>query len=458
MQLPSSLVESLMNVKGFNKESFEQVHREEEQVTSIRFNPFKIKKVKGDLINDEMIRVPWVSCGYYLPVRPSFTFDPLFHAGAYYVQEASSMFLEQALKQTADLTASLKVLDLCAAPGGKSTLIQSLLTPESLLVSNEVIKPRVSILEENMIKWGGANVIITNNDPRDFRKITDFFDVIVADAPCSGSGLFRRDPAAVKEWSPQNVELCCQRQQRILADALPALKEDGILIYSTCSYSKDENEDVLDWLMSEMSMQSLRLSVPEDQDIVETIASKGGYGYRFYPDKIKGEGLFMAVLKKQDTSGSFYHRSNKFEKISKQEELLLNNWIETPGLYQYLKFKNEILALPATWNEEYLSVLSLLYIKKAGIKIGEVMKGELVPDHQLAVSTILNDNVQSVELGEEDAIRYLKKETIQMEVPVRGWAVVKYRGLALGWIKALPNRINNYYPKEWRILSKGPVN
>ena len=165
-------------------------------------------------------RVPWSSSGYYLPERPFFTFDPLLHAGVYYVQEASSMFLEQALKQTVSLDQPLKVLDLCAAPGGKSTLLQSLINSDSLLVSNDVIRSRANILEENLTKWGAENVVVTNNDPKDFTRLENFFDVIVVDAPCSGSGLFRRDPEAINEWSVQNVALCSQRQQRILADII----------------------------------------------------------------------------------------------------------------------------------------------------------------------------------------------------------------------------------------------
>lgn len=454
MQVPISLLNALKDIKGFDKEAFEKVHADEQSITSIRFNPFK-KENDADLMGKNLKPVPWSSAGYYLPQRPSFTFDPLFHGGLYYVQEASSMFLEQALKQTVNLSKPLKVLDLCAAPGGKSTLIQSLLSAESLLVSNEVIRTRVNVLEENIVKWGAANIVVTNSDPKDFQKLTDFFDVILIDAPCSGSGLFRRDPTAVKEWSTQNVELCCQRQQRILADVLPALKQDGILIYSTCSYSPQENEEIVDWLVNDLSMQSCTLTIKEDWGIVETITPAKGYGYRFYPDKVQGEGFFIAALKKNSSSGSFYYRNNKFEKISKQEEELLKEWIKDITLFQYIKFKNEMLAMPASWDEECLSVLSLMHIKKAGIKIGEVMNGALVPHHQLALANVVNDNVPRLELNKEEAIHYLKKETIQADVPAKGWMLVCYKGVSLGWIKVLPNRINNYYPKEWRILKQG---
>src|SRR4030095_5372686 len=212
--------------------------------------------------------------GYYLPERPVFTLDPLFHAGVYYVQEASSMFLEQALKQSVDLSQPIKILDLCAAPGGKSTLIESLLNEESLLVSNEVIKTRVNVLQENITKWGGKNVVVTNNDAKDFARLENYFDVIVVDAPCSGSGLFRKDPEAVAEWSPGNVALCSQRQMRILADVFPSLKKNGILIYSTCSYSEKEDELILDWIKESFEVRSLRFDVQPAWQIVESCSKK----------------------------------------------------------------------------------------------------------------------------------------------------------------------------------------
>ena len=247
---------SLTDVKGFSKEAFEQIHASGEQVTSIRRNPLK----PGSLFSNEE-KIPWASNGFYLSERPSFTLDPLFHAGTYYVQEASSMFLEQAMKQSVDLSQQLLVLDLCAAPGGKSTLLQSIISKKSLLVSNEVIHTRVNILKENCIKWGSSNVVVTNNDPKDFSKLKGLFDVVVIDAPCSGSGLFRRDADAIKEWSEDNVQLCSQRQQRIIADTWNCLKEDAVLIYSTCSYSSSEDEDILDWMMEKWKVESIKLKV-----------------------------------------------------------------------------------------------------------------------------------------------------------------------------------------------------
>lgn len=298
-QLPVALLTSLQTVNGFNEKTFTEVHQSGEQVTSIRLNPNKPATLNPQFAT--LQKVPWNSNGYYLSERPSFTSDPLFHAGAYYVQEASSMFLEDAIRQTCDLTQNLKVLDLCAAPGGKSTLIQSIISDNSLLVSNEIIKTRVNILSENITKWGAANVVVTNNDPKDFQKLPGYFDVIVVDAPCSGSGLFRKDPEAIDEWSLNNVTLCSQRQQRILADILSSLKPGGILIYSTCSYSEAEDEDICDWLLSgtQDPLSGLRLQIKSDWHIIETSSPQhNAYGYRFYPDKLKGEGFFIAVFQK----------------------------------------------------------------------------------------------------------------------------------------------------------------
>ena len=410
-------------------------------------------------------RVPWSSFGYYLEERPSFTFDPLFHAGLYYVQEASSMFLEQALRQTTDLSRPLKVLDLCAAPGGKSTLIQSLISAESLLVSNEVIRARAAILEENMVKWGGANVVITQNDPRDFQRMENYFDVLVVDAPCSGSGLFRREPEAIGEWSLDNVRLCSQRQQRILADCWPTLKQGGLLVYSTCSYSKREDEDILDWLLESFGADSLSLELKSEWNIVETVSKKGGYGYRFYPDKLEGEGLFMAAIRKNDGGQFVLPKGRKSQslagkssggKLTRQEEQQVRGWIRQDQSISFFQHNEHIYSLPAHLTAELLYLQSCCYLKKAGVMTGKLAAKEFIPEHGLALSTIIAGGLPAVELSKEQAIQYLRKEEIIVDAEQRGWALAQYRGHNLGWMKILANRVNNYYPKEWRILKRDP--
>jgi NOL1/NOP2/sun family putative RNA methylase len=474
--LPTELIQSLRNIESFNEEAFKKVHQSGGQITSVRLNPKKI--FPSDQViraenkqcsifaqhpagNVQLERVQWSSDGFYLNERPSFTLDPLFHAGAYYVQEASSMFLEEALKQTVDLSKPLKVLDLCAAPGGKSTLIQSIISKESLLVSNEVIKTRVNILSENITKWGAANVIVTNNDPSDFQRLRNYFDVIVVDAPCSGSGLFRKDPNAITEWSENNVLHCAQRQQRILADIMPSLKDGGVLIYSTCSYSSEEDEEIANWLVERLAVGSCQLAMEDSWGIVQVVSEKmKAYGYRFYPDKVKGEGFFIAVFKKAGTapvidSGKQKSKpKNKTEKLAAKEIEILKPWLINTDDFFFIKQNEEVIALPVHLENDLALIQSALYIKKAGVKLGAIIRNELIPAHDLAVSNILNPALPRLEVDKETALQYLRKQEIKIEPGIKGWVLLTNEQLSIGWIKVIANRINNYYPKEWRILNK----
>ena len=463
MNLPEPFIQSLQKVKGFSEEAFKAVHESGAQITSVRLNPNKIFDIQYSIFNTQLDKVPWNDNGYYLPERPSFTLDPLFHAGAYYVQEASSMFLEEVLKQTVDLSKPLKILDLCAAPGGKSTLIQSVISKESLLVSNEVIRTRVNILSENITKWGAANVIVTNNNPSDFKRLPGYFDVIVVDAPCSGSGLFRKDPNAISEWSENNVALCAQRQQRILADIMPSLKAGGVLIYSTCSYSYQEDEEMEDWLAEELKMESVQLNVDDGWGIVETVSEKSGsFGYRFYPDKVKGEGFFIATFKKFNGTLTINEEKNKKSKVKNNKDAFVTDK-EVQALKPYLlnaddfffiKQNEEVIALPILFENDLAIIQSALYIKKAGVKLGTVIRNELVPAHELAVSNILNASIPKLEIDKAAALQYLRKIDITFDPEIKGWVLLTHGQLPIGWIKVMANRSNNYYPKEWRILNK----
>lgn len=451
MQLPQSFIESLRGVTGFNQDAFEKVHLAEEQITSVRINP--AKKGFEPKHFENAARVPWTNQGYYLAQRPSFTFDPLFHAGCYYVQEASSMFLEQALSQTVDLSKPLAILDLSAAPGGKTTHIQSLISSDSLLVSNEVIKARAAILKQNITKWGSANVIVTNNDPQHFQKLEGFFDAIVVDAPCSGSGLFRKDEKAISEWSLDHVQLCSGRQQRILADVLPALKEDGVLIYSTCSYSPDENEVIMDWLVNEQQLQNIPLAINSEWGIVKTQSNGGAEGYRFYPDKVKGEGFFIACFKKLSGSEKSY-KATKPSFLSAKEKEFVTPWLQSDTKLQLLKHGDSVLALPAALVEKFSIVQAALYLQYAGVTVGTLMRNKLVPDHALAMSNLLSASIEVFDVDYETAIKYLQRQDINRETKAKGWQLISYKNHPLGWVNALPNRINNYYPKELRILKQ----
>lgn len=448
MQVPNALLENISGTAGFDEAAFVQLHADEQQITSVRFNP---AREYIPHFSTQLRDVPWSRYGHYLAERPSFTFDPFFHAGCYYVQEASSMFLEQALLQTTDITQPLRVADLCAAPGGKSTHLQSLLSADSLLLSNEVIRARAGILRDNIVKWGTSNVVISNSDPKDIGKLNGFFDVMVIDAPCSGSGLLRRDPEAVQEWSMANVALCAQRQQRILADALPALREGGVLIYSTCSYSPEEDEAILQWLTDEMGLEGLRLQVQPEWNITE-VQAHTAWGYRFWPYHLAGEGFFISCLRKRDGAASFNSRlKNKQEVAGKKEEAVINSWIDTTG-FDLVKHQQLVYAWPQHLRADMQLLLQELHVLYAGIRLGELMRDKLVPDHALALSGRVRPAVLRSGLDYETAIQYLQRKDIQVPRAQRGWNLLHYQGQALGWANVLPNRVNNYYPKELRIL------
>ena len=441
MQIPLQLLESLHDAKGFDLNAFLSVHENPAAITSVRINPAKPLPEPPSTI-----RVPWSEFGYYLEQRPSFTFDPLFHAGTYYVQEASSMFLEQAIKQLADPSLPLRVLDLCAAPGGKSTHIQSLLNAESLLVSNEVIRSRVNILQDNMVKWGSANVMVTNNDPRDLSRLPAFFDLIIVDAPCSGSGLFRREPEAIEEWSEHNVAICSQRQQRIVSDIWSALKPGGILIYSTCSYSIQEDEDNYDWIKNSLEGEPLPLSLQEEWGITDT-----GKGYRFWPDKLKGEGLYLSVFRKPEVEEEKPARLKRKPSLQPAKDLaILNDWMIPEG-HTFIQHGLAAYAWPEKMWYDMAVILQELRVTYSGVLTGELIHGKLVPAHSLAMSNILSPSLQKIELTKEMAIRYLQRKDLDILPSPIGWKLACFQGHPLGWMNVLKNRINNYYPGPLRI-------
>ena len=442
-KLPVQLLNSLSNLPDFNVHSFESVHESGEKLTSIRLNPFK--KINLDFeINSN---VPWNEQGFYLNERPYFTHDPLFHNGCYYVQEAGSMFLELALKQTLDLTQALNVLDLCAAPGGKSTLINSLLSNESLLVANETVKSRADVLAQNLGRWGTANCIVTNNFPERYASLEGFFDAIVVDAPCSGSGLFRKQPEAINEWSLDAVKACGIRQKNILTEILPALKENGTLIYSTCSYSVEENEEIVQWLIREHGLEYQSLNINSNWGIVET-----QFGYRFYPHLTLSEGFFCAVLKK--TSGD--KGQNRSQKLT---TTLTKSELETvqPFLKEEVGLLHKINGRIHLLNAASFNFFNLFeknfYYKKAGTLVGEIKGGKLVPEQELAWSIYLNNSCKKIELEKHSALQYLKKEKFLDSYNDENLVLLDYKNYGLGWAKILSNRVNNYLPNELRILN-----
>lgn len=448
VKVPAQIITELSTNFKIDVTAFGDAHAKNAPV-SVRLNPAKPACAFSFATN-----VPWAGNAYYLHERPVFTNDPLFHAGCYYVQEASSMFVEQAIKQTVDLDSKIVALDACAAPGGKSTLAASLLNEKSLLVSNEVISTRVPSLVHNMAKWGTANSIVSNNDPKDFSRLPEFFDVMVVDAPCSGSGLFRKQEDAIEHWSEENVKHCSLRQQRILNDLIPALKENGILIYSTCSYSKEENENICDYLCNEFSLESVRLKIEKEWGITETISEKKAYGYRFFPHLTEGEGFFLSCFRKVTGEGGKERSKNRnFERLNKDETLAVKQFVNGNN-FEFINHDGEIIGFHRDVTDQVKMILSALKIKKMPVHLGELKGKDFIPHPYTAYQTFLSENVTRVEVDIDTALKYLRKQNFVLEKQTKGFTLLTHKEYGLGWLKNLGNRINNYYPAEWRILKE----
>lgn len=411
---------------------------------SIRLNPVKWNRVPGD-----STPVPWCSTGYYLSERPSFTADPLFHAGCYYPQEASGMFLEEIFRQLFSGRNNLRVLDLCGAPGSKSTHLSALLNDNGCLIANEVIRTRASVLAENITRWGIPNTIVTNNDPARFSKLKGYFDLIVVDAPCSGEGMFRNAEAR-NQWSENNAELCSARQKRILADIWPALKPDGILIYSTCTFNPAENEENIKWLSDNTISECLKIDISRFPQITE-ISYKEIIGYGFYPYKLEGDGFFISVVRKKENSDTLRFKHNRnikpvTEKIKKAAETI------TGISSEHISIINQTVYHIPLKTDEFLFLNGVLKIIKPGTKLFREIKGETIPEHGLALSVLLKKGVFPViELDYRQAVGYLRKENVDLPQPANGWYVVSYEGCNLGFVKSTGTRLNNLMPVYLRI-------
>lgn len=392
--------------------------------------------------------VTWCDSGVQLDERASFTIDPFFHAGSYYVQEASSMFIEQLFRKIVlkEKTEPIKVLDLCAAPGGKSTHISSLIGEDSLLVANEVIKSRAAILKENVIKWGLANTVVTSNDPSHFASLPSFFDVVVVDAPCSGEGMFRKNEKARCEWSVGNVELCQGRSRRILSDIWGSLAENGFLIYSTCTFNRAENEDNVKWLIYELGAELVEERIDDFSEVVIS-----DYGYRFHPDRVNSEGYFVAIVRK---TASTNPRKERLVPLVKEKNLDLSQWIIDHEYFTAVIYNNGVWALPNGWANEITLLTTKLYVTYFGIEIGEMFGNKVKPSHALSLCIYLNrEQYKIYDLSLEDALNYLRRQSIEPYDMCEGFNIVGYCCVPIGWVKRIGNRTNNLYPKESRILN-----
>lgn len=411
---------------------------------SLRINRKKMNAL--DLPN-----VDWCSSGYYLEERPTFTEDPLFHAGCYYVQEASSMLIQN-ITQLINPEEQLIILDLCAAPGGKTTLLLDLF-PKALIVANEIIPKRAKILAENVTKWGSERVIVTNATPEQISDSGIQFDLILVDAPCSGEGMFRKDPNARDEWSVENVEQCEIRQKDIIDTINSSLKPNGTLIYSTCTFNHHENEENVQHFITEHGFSLLDITTPEN-------VQKTDYGYRMWPHKIKGEGFFASFLRKEATISNFTRsKKAKLPKTltspSKEELGILNSILNLEGAKNILCFMDTYHWFPEGFHEN----ISLLISKKVriihfGHPLGKLIKNKFIPDPCFHYHPDLWDNFPSINIDQEQAVKFLKKEDIQLaDEAENGWNMLVFNRKTIGLVKVINQRINNYYPKEWRIIN-----
>ena len=425
---------------------------QEESPVCIRINPFKQAKSMAGYE-----KVGWCETGYYLPERPVFTFDPLFHAGCYYVQEASSMFLEQIVKQY--ISAPVICLDLCAAPGGKSTHLQSLLPPTSLLVSNEVIHSRASVLKENMMKWGSPYTVVTHNDPKEIGQLTHLFDVIVADLPCSGEGMFRKDPDSRNEWSVANVRLCAGRQRRIMHDVWNSLKPGGLLVYCTCTFNREENEENIRHCIEHLGAEVLPVSVENSWNISPAIHETFP-AYRFYPHKTKGEGFFLALLRKPAGEQHTIRNKTVNKQLTTPVPGRCNDWLMEPDNFRFEVKHNVIQAIPVLHQTICRLLSTHLRVLYAGISMGEIKGNDILPSPALALSTCFRSEAfPSAELTWEESICYLQKKALVLsQHNPNGFVVAKYRNMPLGFMKNIGARANNLYPHEWRIRSQAVFN
>ena len=422
---------------------------ETEPQVSIRFNPLIPDAESLALQSLECSadgRVPWAGNAVYLDHRPQFTLDPLIHMGCYYVQEASSMFLEQAIRKC--MSGPAKALDLCAAPGGKSTLLASLLPEGSLLVSNEIQRGRAQILAENMTKWGRPGVMVTCNTPKQIGQSNLMFDLIAVDAPCSGEGMFRRDEGAVTDWSLQNVEMCATRQRQIIEDIWPALKPGGYLVYSTCTFNRHEDEDNVRWIMEQFGAEAVKIETDPEWNIKASLTHDNLPVYHFMQHRTRGEGFFLCLLRKPD--GAFREMPQKPFKADPSVPAECRKWLNDG--YEYYVKGDSIYALPAPLASDMNQVSKELYALIPGIEVA-VRKGhDWVPAHALAMSDALNmEAFNKVEITRKQALEYLHCDALRLEDAPRGIVLLTYKGIPLGFAKNLGNRANNMYPQEWRI-------
>jgi len=400
--------------------------------------------------------VPWEQNAAFIQ-KKEFILDPDWHSGSYYVQESNSMFLGYILEQINIKDKKIIVLDACAAPGGKSTHILDKINSDSVLIANEMLPKRNAILKENIIRWGNPNVIITQNDTENFKSLDNFFDLILVDAPCSGEGLLRKKPELAVEFTPENIEKCTVRQKEILDNLIGCVKENGFLIYSTCTFQTCENEAQIQYLL-ENGFELVPIDISAFPEI-----TKGKIEQTFYFtfEQTKGSGFFIACLRKKNISTSETHRHQDFSNRNKITEIKFKDaekWIDNYKDFDFYTFKNSFYCFPEKHTYILERLQQHLYITYFGVETGELKKDIFIPAHALALSNIINKNLNKIEIDKNNALQYLRKQDVPLE-NIRhknnlGWTLLTYNHQNLGWVKILQDRINNYLPNHWRILQR----
>ena len=428
-----------------------------EPTTSVRLNPQKMGESKWA---DAEV-VPWSENGYRLPVRPSFTLDPDFHAGAYYVQEASSQFAGYIMASAMGGAEECKgkyILDMCAAPGGKSTHYATLVGEEGLVVANEINRGRAAVLADNARKWGLGNMVVTCNDSSRLSQMEEWFDAVAVDAPCSGEGMFRKLDEAQEQWSEANVAMCAERQWEILQNAYEALRPGGVLLYSTCTFNRDEDEHILERALEHYADELEEVEPIEVDDKWGVVVGRVGVfqTYRFFPHKVKGEGMFMAVACKSGDAArrrNIKSRRQIIAPVDKRTAEELQRWVNNPAAMRFFAAGEMLYGCSKEHYADIETLSGVASVIYSGVAMGQVFKGKLKPDGALALYVGLNRDVVAVsEVAAERALEFLRKQDMSVEGFAEGINLVVHNGQALGFVKRIGGRVNNMYPNQLRIL------
>lgn len=419
-----------------------------EPSVAIRVNPLKAPADAAPALR----RVPWCDAGRYLAEREPFTFDVDFQSGRYYVQDASSMFIHHVLRHL--VKEPVRYLDLCAAPGGKTTTAISALPQGSMVVANEIVNARARVLCENLQKWGAPRCVVTCNAPHHFGRLSHFFDVVAADVPCSGEGMMRKDEQARRQWSPALVKQCADLQRSIIADVWDALRPGGLLIYSTCTYNTLENEQMLAWMVHEYGAEPVAVPVPEQWHIHPAIEGNLPC-YRFMPHRTEGEGLFMAVLRKPEAPRKEVRlkkaKATKAKPLPVPKDVRFR--LKDADHFDFSVVNDEVVAVPADM-APIMPAFADLNVMHMGVNVGAIKGKNCVPSHALALSSALNPAAfPTCEVDYLAAMAFLRGEALSLPQAPRGYVLLTYHSQPIGFVNNLGNRANNLYPKAWRVLS-----